>query len=82
MPEFLAEAKEAGLDALETHYTEFTEQMTQTAVTMAERFGLKQSGGSDYHGLAKPWIELGKGRGNLSIPFTAYEDMLSCADYE
>lgn len=82
MPEFLAEAKEAGLDALETHYTEFTEKMRETAVSMAERFDLKQSGGSDYHGLAKPWIELGKGRGNLSIPYSVYEDMLSCADYE
>lgn len=82
MPEFLTEAKAAGLDALETHYTEFTEQMRETAVSMAERFDLKQSGGSDYHGLAKPWIELGRGRGNLSIPFSVYEDMLSCADYE
>lgn len=81
MQEFLPEAKEAGLDAIETQYTEFTAQMTETAVSLAEQFGLKQSGGSDYHGLAKPWIELGSGRGNLFVPFEFYEDMLACSGY-
>lgn len=77
MMEFLPEAKKAGLDAIETRYTEFSEKMTHDAVELAERFGLKQSGGSDYHGAAKPWISLGKGRGNLEVPFTFYEDLLA-----
>ena len=78
---FLKEAKEAGLDAIETHYTEFDEDMTKTALSLAKQFDLKQSGGSDYHGKAKPGISLGIGRGNLVVPYSCYEDMLSCADF-
>lgn len=79
---FLPQAKEAGLDAIETRYTEFDEKMTETAMYLAEKYGLKQSGGSDFHGERKPWIALGKGRGNLEIPFSVYEEMLACADYQ
>ena len=82
MLEFLPEAKEAGLDAIETHYTEYDEEMTEVAVSLAEQFGLKQSGGSDFHGAAKPHIQLGVGRGDLVVPYSFYEDMLGCADYE
>ena len=82
MEEFLPEAKKAGLDAIETRYTEFTEGMTNTAIRLAEKFGLKQSGGSDFHGKTKPGISLGSGRGNLFVPYAFYESMRACADYE
>ena len=81
MLNFLKEAKEAGLDAIETYYTEFDEDMTNMAMSLAKQFDLKQSGGSDYHGKAKPSISLGIGRGNLRVPYSCYEDMLSCADF-
>jgi predicted metal-dependent phosphoesterase TrpH len=81
MHEFLPEAKKAGLDAIETRYTEFNEEMRRTASSLAETYGLKQSGGSDFHGQTKPDIMLGTGRGDLSVPFEFYEDMLSCADF-
>lgn len=81
--EFLPEAKEAGLDAIETIYTEFDEEMTHVAKELAEEFDLKQSGGSDFHGTTKPGIYLGAGRNNITVPFEFYEDMLSCAkDYK
>ncbi len=79
MREFLPQAKETGLDAIETHYTEFTDEMMHTAESLAEEFGLKQSGGSDFHGEAKPGISLGTGRGNLEVPYSFYEDMLACS---
>ena len=79
MTEFLPLAKEAGLDAIETRYTEFDEEMRQTAISLAETYGLKQSGGSDFHGQTKPGIDLGTGRGDLFVPYEFYEDMLSCA---
>lgn len=81
--EFLPEAKDAGLDAIETIYTEFDEEMTHVAKELAEEFGLKQSGGSDFHGTTKPGIYLGVGRDNITVSFEFYEDMLSCAnDYK
>ena len=79
MFEFLPQAKEAGLDAIETQYTEFDEEMRQMAVSLAENFGLKQSGGSDFHGTTKPGIQLGTGRGDLFVPYEFYEDMLECS---
>ena len=32
-------------------------------------FGLVPTGGSDYHGLRKPDIALGTGRGELCVPY-------------
>lgn len=82
MREFLPLAKEAGLDAIETAYTEFDEEMTVTARSLADEFGLKQSGGSDFHGETKPGIHLGSGRGNLFVPYSFYEDMKACSTYD
>ena len=73
--EFLPKAKEAGLDAMETRYTEFDADTTRKAEELAVRFGLKQSGGSDFHGAAKPLIDLGTGFGDLEVPFSFYEDL-------
>jgi predicted metal-dependent phosphoesterase TrpH len=79
MNEFLPMAKDAGLNAIETRYTEFDEEMTQMAVSLAQTYDLKQSGGSDFHGATKPGISLGTGRGNLFVPYSFYEEMRACA---
>ena len=76
--EFLPEAKASGLIAMETHYSEFDQEMTEKAMTLAEHFDLKQSGGSDFHGTTKPGISLGTGRGNLDVPFSFYEELYAC----
>jgi len=36
-------------------------------VELAARYGLGLSGGSDYHGMAKPGVELGRGKGGLRV---------------
>ncbi|MCR5783453.1 MAG: PHP domain-containing protein [Clostridia bacterium] len=82
MRDFLPEAKQAGLDAIETRYSEYNDEMTSTAISLAEEFGLKQSGGSDFHGRTKPHISLGTGRGSLFVPYGFYEELRSCADYD
>ena len=76
---FLPQAKLRGLDAIETRYSEFDAKTSETAAALAERFGLKQSGGSDYHGSVKPDIALGTGKGSLCVPFTFLEELRSCA---
>ena len=72
---FLPEAKEAGLDAMETLYSKFDEETTKKAKELARRFGLLESGGSDFHGANKPEIQLGTGMGNLQIPIEFYEKL-------
>lgn len=70
---FLPRAKECGLQAMETRYSKFSPRETALAARIAETYGLLQSGGSDFHGAAKPEIRLGTGRGDLQVPFSFYE---------
>ncbi|MBR5309646.1 MAG: PHP domain-containing protein [Oscillospiraceae bacterium] len=67
--EFLPEAKKAGLVGMECYYSLFDEKKTEKAIKIADSFGLKRSGGSDFHGSNKPDIILGFGKGNLKVPF-------------
>ena len=65
---FLEEAKEHGLDAMETVYSSYSGETTALARQIAAEYSLKESGGSDFHGTAKPTISLGIGKGNLKVP--------------
>lgn len=49
-----------GLSALEAWHSSHTKEHTKWTIRLAERLGLGLSGGSDYHGLAKPGIQLGE----------------------
>lgn len=66
--EFLPQAKECGLDGMETIYSTYDEQTTALAKAIADEYGILHSGGSDYHGNNKPHIEMGIGQGNLAVP--------------
>lgn len=65
---FLEEAAKHGLDAMETIYSSYSDETTTLARRIAAEFSLKESGGSDFHGSAKPTISLGIGKGNLKVP--------------
>lgn len=65
---FLPQAKERGLVGMECRYTTYDKKTTALAEKMARTFGLKPSGGSDFHGEIKPDIRLGTGLGGLKIP--------------
>lgn len=61
------ELKAAGLAGLEAVYAEYTPEQTVTLLRLAKRLELLTTGGSDYHGLAKPDIALGRGFGALDV---------------
>ena len=42
---------------------------------MAKKYDLLLSGGSDFHGKAKPGLELGSGYGKLFVPYTFLEEI-------
>ena len=75
LTEFLPLAVKSGLDAMETMYSKYDAATTQTAKELAKRFGLMESGGSDFHGQVKPDIRLGTGRGDLQIPLELLEQL-------
>jgi predicted metal-dependent phosphoesterase TrpH len=59
----------AGLNAIEAYHSDHRLAETQLYLALAERYGLLVTGGSDFHGAAKPDVELGTGRGGrLRIP--------------
>lgn len=60
--EFLPMAVTAGLDAMETAYSQYSPETTALAEAIAAEYGLKCSGGSDFHGANKPQIPLGAPR--------------------
>lgn len=72
---FLPIAKAHGLVGMETRYSEYSEKTQKKAEKLAEKYGIKQSGGSDFHGSNKPDISLGTGKGNLEVPFEFYENL-------
>lgn len=64
-----------GLEGVEGYYTDYTPDMEQRYRAMAKELGLVISGGTDYHGANKPHISIGKGRGNLQIPYSVLEGL-------
>jgi 3',5'-nucleoside bisphosphate phosphatase len=59
----------AGLDAIEAYHSDHSSQHVELYLGLAQRHGLRVTGGSDFHGTAKPGIMLGTGRnGNLRVP--------------
>jgi hypothetical protein len=60
--------KEAGLMGVEVHYSTHKPQQTAEYLDVAKRLDLLVTGGSDFHGVTKPDIAVGVGRGGLEVP--------------
>ena len=67
--EYLKSLIPYGLDGIEGYYTDYTPDMQERYQAMAKELGLVLSGGTDYHGANKPHISIGKGKGDLDIPY-------------
>ena len=67
--------KKIGLHGLETYYPSYSKDMSRSLRRIASENGLLESGGSDFHGANKPYIQLGSGAGNLIVPDTVYEKL-------
>jgi predicted metal-dependent phosphoesterase TrpH len=65
MPELCA----AGLNAIEAYHSDHTPEDTALYLELAQKYALKVTGGSDFHGTVKPGVRLGSGyEGNLRVP--------------
>ncbi len=67
--------KELGMDGIEVYYNDHSPSQIKTLLKIAERFDLAVSGGSDFHGDAKPDIKLGTGRGNMFVPLEVLDKL-------
>jgi hypothetical protein len=68
MAAMLDRLRSAGLVGLEAYCSGYRRHEREGYADLARRFGLVASGGSDYHGLYKPGVELGVGYGDLEVP--------------
>jgi hypothetical protein len=76
-----ASLKEAGLRGMEVHYSTHTKSQTSDYLRMASKLGFLVTGGSDFHGLTKPDIEVGIGRGSLKVPEKLLEPLKKAASH-
>jgi 3',5'-nucleoside bisphosphate phosphatase len=60
---------EAGLRGLEVYYPEHSQSMINFYLGLTRRLNLLATGGSDYHGSAKPDVELGE----IKVPYELVE---------
>lgn len=61
-------AAENKFTGIEIYYTGYTQSDMEKLFTLAEKYTLLPTGGSDFHGENKPGVQLGSGDGNLKIP--------------
>jgi len=68
LEELVSLLKEMGLQGIEALYSTHTPADEREIRALAAKYGLCISGGSDFHGIAKPGLDLATGYGRLFIP--------------
>ena len=71
----VAELKSIGLVGIEAIYSTYNNAEERQIRGLATKYGLKISGGSDFHGANKPKIDLGAGWGKLYVPDEVLENL-------
>jgi predicted metal-dependent phosphoesterase TrpH len=66
---------EEGLKGIEVYYPEHSAAEVAQYKTLAERYGLLATGGTDYHGIEKNALDIGVGKGKMKIPFSIVENL-------
>ncbi len=72
---FVKRLKDAGLCGIEGYYTEYTPELQDEFQTLARDLDMPISGGTDFHGAFKPHISIGRGLGNMSIPYSLLDNI-------
>jgi predicted metal-dependent phosphoesterase TrpH len=68
---FISAAKEAGAVGLEAYYSEYSEEQTAYIEKLAGEYGMRLSGGSDFHGENRPEAPLGC----VKVPYSLLEEL-------
>ncbi len=75
LDKFVGRLTDEGLCGIEGWYTDYTPEMNVKYRALAKKYGLRLSGGTDFHGENKPHIKIGRGLGELYIPYSVLEGM-------
>jgi predicted metal-dependent phosphoesterase TrpH len=74
---FLLALKEMGLDGVEALYPEHPEAAMAHYCRLAMKHSLLITGGTDFHGVVTPGIEMGVGDGSFHAPYFLYERLMA-----
>ncbi len=70
----IRDLRDSGLGGIEVYHSDHGPADVQRYAGIAKKYGLAVTGGSDFHGDAKPDVALGTGRnGNLDVPRSVLE---------
>ena len=61
---------EEGLKGIEVYYPEHSASEVAQYETLAKRYGLLMTGGTDYHGIEKNRLDIGVGKGEMKLPYS------------
>lgn len=79
LTDVVRQLKSDGLDGVEVHYSTHTARQTRDYLALAKQLGLLVTGGSDFHGITKPDINVGVGKGTLHIPVSLLDTLKNAA---
>lgn len=65
------------VDGIECYHSEFNNDNIEYLKTICKERSYLMSGGSDYHGINKPKIEMAVGKGNMNIPSNIIKDWVN-----
>ena len=77
LSELVSMLKEAGLIGIEAIYSTYAPSDEREIKALAKEYDLAISGGSDYHGVVKPGLEMGTGYGKLFVPEEVLDNLRS-----
>jgi len=81
LTEYVGKMAEMGMRAIEVYHSDHSPENVAFYLSLAQRYGLTPTGGSDFHGANKPNIALGTGqRGNLNVGEGILEALKRTAD--
>ena len=67
----------SGLKGIEVYYPDHNAEAVTRYLNIAKQFKLFVTGGTDFHGQLIPDIQMGRGRGDLYIPYAVFENLRS-----
>lgn len=76
-PELVEQLLAAGPDGVEVYHADHTPEQIAWLKQRAEHYGLLQTGGSDFHGLAGEKVEVHGDLGCSNVPYELYESLIA-----
>ncbi|MEZ4528941.1 MAG: PHP domain-containing protein [Desulfobacterales bacterium] len=77
--EMILHLRKIGLCGIEVWYPEHSAEQTACYAQVADRCGLIKTGGTDFHGAVKPGLQMGIGRGDFRVPYSAGGQLILCS---